>query len=299
MTGTFCGRIYKGVGGLYTVKLEQSGEVVSCRARGLFRARGISPEVGDRCRVELQPDDSGYIVEVHERTSLFERPPVANVTRLVIVASEAPPVTDRFLIDRMSALAVHKGVAPLLVINKCDLAPADALFRDYQLAGFPVMRVSAETGLGVDALQSAVCAEGITAFSGQSGVGKSSLLNRIYPRAAAPTGELSRRRGRGRHTTRHVELFDMDGGGIIADTPGFSSFDDSEADRIPAAELARCFPEFEPYLGRCRFSDCSHCSDLGCAVVEAKKAGKIADSRHRSYVRMYSAAKLIKTWDKK
>ena len=296
---TALGRIYKGVGGLYSVKLDGSGERINCRARGLFRAKGISPEVGDRCAVERQADGGGYIVEVLERENLFERPPVANLTRLVIVASEAPPATDRFLIDRMAALAVYKGVEPLLAINKCDLAPADGLFEDYRLARFPVFRVSAETGAGVDELRGVLASGGITAFSGQSGVGKSSLLNRIYPLAAAATGELSARLGRGRHTTRHVELFDLEGGGTVADTPGFSSFDDSEADRIPAGELARCFPDFEPYLGSCRFSDCSHCSDLGCAVTEAVRAGGISKSRHSSYVRMYSAAKLIKDWQRK
>lgn len=299
MSGRFCGRIYKGVGGLYFVKPEDGGECVACRARGRFRAQGLSPEVGDRCTVELQSDGGGYIVEVLPRSSLFERPPVANLTRIVIVASAAPPVTDRFLIDRMSALAVYKGVEPVLAINKCDLHHADRLFEDYSRAGFRVLRVSAETGEGTDELLELLSSGGMTAFSGQSGVGKSSLLNRIDPQAAAATGFLSERLGRGKHTTRHVELFDLEGGGIVADTPGFSSFDDGEADRIPAAELERCFPEFGPYLGECRFSDCSHCSDLGCAVLEALHEGKISQSRHQSYVRMYSAAKLIKDWQRK
>lgn len=297
MSENFFGTIYKGVGGLYFVKPDDGGEHVACRARGRFRAERISPEVGDHCEVARRPDGGGYLVEVLPRASLFERPPVANITRLVIVASAAPPVTDRFMIDRMAALAISKNVEPVLVINKCDIDRADALYNDYLLAGFKVLRVSAETGEGTDELLE-ILSSGVTAFSGQSGVGKSSLLNRIDSRFSAETGELSEKLGRGRHTTRHVELFDLENGGTVADTPGFSSFDDSEADRITADELEKCFPEFAPFLGECRFSDCSHCTDLGCAVTEALGEGKIAKTRHQSYVKMREKAKLIKPWDK-
>ena len=305
MSGTYVGTIYKGIGGLYFVKpddlsnLPPSGErFVACKARGKFRAEGITPTVGDRCEVQPRPDGGGYLLRILPRLSLFERPAVANITRMIIVASAAPPATDLFLIDRMAALAAQKNVEAVIAVNKTDLDPGEEIARVYEQSGFRVLRLSAETGKGTDLLRD-LLSIGITAFSGQTGVGKSSLLNRVFPEAAAATGEISVKLGRGRHTTRAVEIFDLPNGGAVVDTPGFSSFDDGEADQIPADELPNCFVEFREYLGQCRFSDCSHCKDQGCAILEALDEGKIQPSRHRSYVRMYDKAKLIKPWDKK
>ena len=302
MTEQFTGTIYKGVGGLYLVKpdpdagLPAGDELVRCRARGKFRAEGLTPEVGDRCEVRFRPEGGGYLQSILPRTSLFERPAVANITRMVIVASAAPPATDPFLIDRMTAIAAKRGVEAVIAVNKTDLDPGEELAAIYERSGFRVLRLSAATGEGAGELRE-LLSTGLTAFSGQTGVGKSSLLNRIYPEASAATGEISEKLGRGRHTTRAVEIFDLPGGGAVVDTPGFSSFDEEEG--IGTEELAECFPEFREYLGQCRFADCSHCKDQGCAVLEALSEGKIEPSRHRSYLRMYERAKLIRPWDKK
>jgi len=290
------GRIYKGVGGLYFV--ETASGVVQCRARGKFRLEKITPMIGDIAEVAPTEAGEGYIVEILPRKNFFLRPPVSNLDKLVIIASAAPPVTDYFLIDRMAAVAINKGIEPIIVINKCDLNHADMLYETYRLAGLKTVRASAETGEGRAELLAAL--EGvISAFSGNSGVGKSSLLNMIAPRTNAEVGGLNEKIGRGRHTTRHVELFRLENGAIVADTPGFSSFDSGEADKITTEELEHCFPEFESYLGECRYTGCAHIKDAGCAVLAALKAGKIAKKRHESYCKMYDVAKSIKPWENK
>lgn len=287
------GQIVKALSGFYYVDVG-AGEPILCRGRGKLRHQKVTPLVGDRVEVTATQDGTGMVDAVLPRKNQFSRPAVANIEQLAIVCSGAVPVTDPFLIDRMAAMAEWKGCAPLIVFNKCDLERADALAAVYRAAGFPTLQVSAETGEGVDALAAAIAGK-VSAFTGNSGVGKSSILNAIQPGFALQVGEVSEKLGRGRHTTRHVELFPV-AGGLVADTPGFSAFDVEQMEAIPKGELAGAFREFAPFLGGCRFQGCAHVKERGCAVLEAVHAGKIAPSRHESYVRLYEQAKEIPEW---
>ncbi len=290
------GRIVKALSGFYYVDTG-AGEPVPCRGRGKLRHQKITPLVGDRVEITALNDGSGMVDAILPRKNQFRRPMVANIDQLVIVASGAVPVTDPFLIDRMTAAAEWKGCEPVICFNKWDLAQAEDLVELYRAAGFQTLKVSAETGEGIPEL-AVILSEKVSAFTGNTGVGKSSILNAIQPGFALRTGEISEKLGRGRHTTRHVELFPV-GDGLVADTPGFSSFDADESEPIPKEELAAAFREFRPYLDRCRFQGCAHMKERGCAVREAVRAGEIAPSRHRSYVRLCEQAAEIKPWETK
>ena len=291
------GRIGKALSGFYYVTME-AGETLTCRARGKFRKEGLSPLVGDRVAVRELGNGEGYVEEILPRRNAFQRPAVANIDQMVIVASGAIPVTDPFLIDRMSAVAALKDCGVVLLLNKCDLDPAEELFRIYTAAGFPTLRVSAETGEGMAELEGLLAGK-LSAFTGNSGVGKSSILNRLDPRFALKVGEVSQALGRGRHTTRHVELFRLPNGAEIMDTPGFSSFEAEELNWELKQHLPETFPEFRPYLGQCRFVGCSHTKEKGCAVLEALRRGDIQKSRHQSYLRLYEELKPLKEWEQK
>lgn len=251
--------------------------------------------MGDRVEITVTDDGRGMVDAILPRKNQFSRPAVANIDQMVIVASGAIPVTDPFLIDRMAAMAEWKGCEPLIVFNKCDLERADQLAELYRGAGFAVLQVSAGTGEGVDALSAAIGGK-VSAFTGNSGVGKSSILNALQPGFGLQVGEVSEKLGRGRHTTRHVELFPV-AGGLVADTPGFSSFDVEQMEAIPKGELAGAFREFAPYVDQCRFQGCAHVKERGCAVREALAEGKITPSRHKSYIRLYEQAKEIPEWE--
>lgn len=288
------GQIVKALSGFYYVDTG-AGEPVPCRGRGKLRHQRLTPLVGDRVEITRLDDGTGMVDAVLPRKNQFSRPAVANIDQLVIVCSGAVPVTDPFLIDRMAAMAEWKGCAPLIVFNKCDLERADGLVAVYRAAGFATLQVSAGTGEGVDALAAAVAGK-VSAFTGNSGVGKSSILNALHPGFALQVGEVSEKLGRGRHTTRHVELFPV-AGGLVADTPGFSAFDVDQMEAIPKEELAGAFREFAPFSGGCRFQGCAHVKERGCALLEAVNAGKIAPSRHESYVRLYEQAKELPEWE--
>lgn len=288
------GRIMKATGGFYYV--ESAGVLYECRARGAFRNQGISPMVGDMVEADTDGLTGGYVMQVLPRKNAMTRPPLANLDTFVLVASVCDPVPNPLVLDKMMAVAVHQGIRPVLVITKSDLGSTDTLVEIYRTAGLEVFVVSNETGAGVDALRAAL-AVGISAFSGNTGVGKSSLLNRLDERLALATGETSRKLGRGRHTTRTVELFRIDGGGIIADTPGFSAVDLERYDLIRKEELADCFPEFAEYTSDCRYTSCSHTVEKGCTLLEALAQGKIHPSRHTSYLAMYEDAKRHKDWE--
>lgn len=289
------GIILKGVGGFYYV--DTADGLIECKARGRFRKTVGKPIVGDRVTLEVQPEDgTGYLLDIAPRKNSLIRPAVANLDLLVAVASAAPPVTDPFLIDKVTAIAVHKGIGALVVINKTDENPGDGLFETYQKSGIGVLRVSALTGEGIDALKDRLRGR-VAAFAGNSGVGKSSVLNRIDPQFGAEVGAISDRIGRGKHTTRHVELHPVAGGGYIADTPGFSSFDTGQMDLVLAGDLQFAFPEFAPYIDRCQFTGCAHVKEKGCAVLAAVAAGEIAQSRHESYVKLYESVKDLKQWE--
>lgn len=291
MTGT----LIRALSGFYDV--DCGGEVIRCRARGRFRYTKESPLVGDR--VELTPTEPGVgrLDKILERRNAFQRPAVANMDQMVIIVSQAIPVTEPFLVDRVAALAESKGCEPVVVVNKCDLADGQDLWELYTRVGYKTLRVSAKTGLGVEELRD-LLANRVSVFTGNSGVGKSSLLNALDASVDLPTAEVSKKLGRGRHTTRHVELFRL-GSALIADTPGFSSFDTETPELLDKEALAHTFREFRPYLGQCRFVGCAHGKEKGCAVLRAVKRGEIPKSRHESYLRLYQAAKEHKAWEKK
>ncbi len=289
------GIIIKALSGFFFVST--GAEVLECRARGKFRKTGESPLVGDRVSV-LPEQGRGTVQRILPRKNRFLRPAVANIDVLVILASCAIPVTEPFLIDRMTVLALRQGVEPVICVNKTDLVDPEPLCRIYEAAGFPVVCTSAETGEGVQELGALIGGK-TAAFTGNSGVGKSSLLHRLCPSLEVETGEVSQKLGRGRHTTRHVELFPLGGGTYVADTPGFSSFELELAEPVPKQDLESLFPEFRPYLGHCRFQDCSHRKEPDCGVLAALAAGEISPVRHRSYLRLYEAAEQIKPWEKR
>lgn len=289
------GVIMKALSGFYYVDVE--GRTVTCRGRGKLRYEKVKPLVGDRVEVSLTGDGAGAVDAVLPRRNQFSRPAVANLDQLVILASRVNPVTDPFLIDRLTAMAEGRGCQVVICLNKCDQDRADALYDVYHAIGFPTLRVSAVTGEGTGELK-ALLAGKVSAFTGNSGVGKSSILNALEPTFALETGEVSDKLGRGRHTTRHVELFRV-GGGLAADTPGFSSLE-GDALELPDKDLlAGSFREFAPYLDQCRFVGCSHRKEAGCAVLAAVEAGEIPQSRHQSYCRLYEEADRRKSWERK
>lgn len=289
------GIVMKALSGFYYVDDGQT--VTACRGRGKLRREKISPLVGDRVRFTPMGDGSGALDEILPRKNEFYRPAVANVDQLVIIASEATPVTDPFLIDRVAAIAEGRGCECVICINKCDLASGERLAQIYRSAGFPTLRVSAETGEGIGALRELI-SDKVSAFTGNSGVGKSSILNALEPEIVLATGDVSEKLGRGRHTTRHVELFRLSCGAVVADTPGFSSFDVDRMELMRKEELAGCFREFAPYRNKCRFQDCAHVKEKGCAVLQALADSAIPATRHQSYVRLYEQAKAIPDWER-
>ena len=287
------GRIQKALSGFYYVN---TGEVIlRCRARGKFRKEGISPLVGDRVRMTPLEEGTGVLDSILPRKNAFQRPAVANIDQLVVIASAAVPKTDPFLIDRVSAIAALKECRVVVLLNKCDLDPADILYDIYSASGFPTLRISAETGEGMEDLKLLISRK-LSAFTGNSGVGKSSILNALEPDFHLQVGEVSMALGRGRHTTRHVELHRLSCGAEVVDTPGFSSFDGAELDLELKRRLPETFLEFAPYLDRCRFVGCSHTKEKGCAVRAAVKDGRIPASRHGSYVRLYGELKDLRAW---
>ena len=288
------GIIVKALSGFYYVRTEEG--LLECKARGRFRLDGTSPLVGDRVRCSVDAAGRGRIDTVEERKNFFIRPAVANIDALVFVAANVNPVTDPFLIDRVSVIAEEAGCELILCVNKTDLDPGEELERLYRSAGYPVIMTSADTGRGIEELRNAIRGR-ICAFTGNSGVGKSSLLNRLSPGLGLKTAEVSEKLGRGKHTTRHVELFDLGEETYLADTPGYASFELEMMKIIPKEELAADFREFRPYLNDCRFQDCAHRKEPGCAVTEALRAGKIAASRYRSYERLYELSAQHKSWE--
>ena len=288
------GRIVKALSGFYYV---ETGEgILSCKARGRFRLDGTSPLVGDTVECSRERDGSGRIDRICERKNWFVRPAIANIDALVFVAANANPVTDPFLIDRVSVIAEESSCELILCLNKMDLDPARELLEIFSSVGYPVVRTSAETGEGIDELRRLIKGKTST-FTGNSGVGKSSLLNRLLPEANAETQEVSDKLGRGKHTTRHVELFALDDDSFIADTPGFASFELEMMKPIPKERLASDFIEFGPCLGECRFQDCAHIREPGCAVRQAVEDGRIPDSRYRSYLRLYDMSSRLNSWE--
>ena len=295
MTERTTGRIIRSISGFYDV--QTAAGLITCRARGILRKEGNSPLTGDLVEITVEKG-KGMVEKILPRKNSFIRPAVANVDALVVFAANVNPVTEPFLIDRVAAIAGDQEVSVILCVNKCDLDPAIDLVRIYENAGFTVICTSAETGEGVERLRKLLQGK-LTAFTGNSGVGKSSILNRLCPELALPTGEVSEKLGRGRHTTRHVELYRLGEDTYVADTPGFSSFDTDQMEVILKENLQYAFPDFGKYIGQCRFDDCSHRKEPGCAVREALEAGQIEPTRYDSYLRLYEKASQINLWELK
>lgn len=295
MADKVTGRIIRSISGFYDV--QTSGKVISCRARGILRKEGHSPLTGDMVEITVEKG-KGMVEKILPRRNSFVRPAVANVDALVVFAANVNPVTEPFLIDRVAAIAGDQEVPVYLCVNKCDLDPAVDLVRIYERAGFPVICTSAETGEGVEDLRRLLAGK-LVAFTGNSGVGKSSILNRLSPELQLPTGEVSEKLGRGRHTTRHVELYYLGEETYVADTPGFSSFDTDQMDVILKENLQYAFGDFAPYMGACQFHDCSHRAEPGCAIRQAAQEGKIESTRYDSYLRLYEKSSQLKEWELK
>ncbi len=290
------GLIRKGIGGFYTVETDD-GRLVVCRARGKFRKEGISPCAGDRVRI-TEENGEGALEEISPRRNWLPRPPLANLDLLVVVSSLREPFPDSVMLDKTIAAAELDGIQPVVVFTKTDLEDGSALKAVYDLAGIPCVVVSSPQGRGVEEVRSLLTGK-ISAFTGNSGVGKSTLLNALFPQLDLRTGEISQKLGRGRHTTREVELYKIEEGTYVADTPGFSTFDLTRYRLTDREQLARGFREFLPYLGECQFTSCSHTREKGCAILKAVREGKIAASRHESYQVMVDEVKDWKQWQQK
>ena len=299
MTGTtdrLDGLILPGVGGFYQV--EAADAVYICRARGLFRKDKRVPVAGDRVGIAVDGDGTGVIEVLRERRNMLVRPPVANLDLLAVVASVTDPSPNTLVMDKMIALAEINGIEPVIVITKTDLKAPDALEEIYRRAGFAVFVVSAQAPESIEPLRKVLSGK-LSAFTGNSGVGKSSLLNRLDPRLSRETGETSKKLGRGRHTTRTTVLYRQPGGGYIADTPGFSSIEFERTQMIRKEALSGCFREFDAYFGKCRYGSCTHMGEDGCAVGQAVREGRIPPSRLESYQAIYREVKDWKEWEKK
>lgn len=287
------GIIVRITGGFYYV--EAAGELYECKARGVFRKRGMTPLVGDR--VDITVPDDGYcsVDRVHERRNALVRPAVANLDKLMIVSSVKEPDVNLYLIDKMTAAAVSKDIEPVVIFSKGDLGAAAPYVDIYRSVGIHAYEFSSVDLRGLDVIKAELKGQ-VTAFCGNSGVGKSTLLNSLFPDLDLRTGEISDKLGRGRHTTRTVELFRRHGG-YIADTPGFSTVDIERFELIRKDELKFAFPEFDAYFGTCKFNSCNHLCEKGCRVIEAVENAEIPRSRHDSYVRMYNEVKDLKEWE--
>lgn len=290
------GLIVKGIDGFYYV--EAAGFVYECRARGIFRKNGITPLAGDHVEISVLPDKTGTIDSILPRKNSFERPPVANIDRLAIVVSVLDPKPNILVLDKIITIAESRHIEPVLIFSKIDLENAELLYESYAHAGFECFCVSVVTGEGISEIKSFLSGK-ITAFAGNSGTGKSSLLNAVFKGLNLQTGETSKKLGRGRHTTRQVELLKIDTGGYVADTPGFSSIDLEKCGGVTKENLQYLFREFKPYIGKCMFTSCSHTCEKGCEVLKAVEEGKISKPRHDSYNAIYREIKELREWKKK
>ena len=322
MERTAIGKIIKGVGGLYTVRLLTEtdlpvGEQVLCRARGSFRHEGLTPLPGDTVTVlfsdapdrgtsRAKGEQAGAVIDsIHERSCALIRPPLANLDVLFVTMAAASPTPILTTVDKLIAIAEFNNIEPVVVITKASLDPdyANTLKDIYTLCGFSCFVTDSMEGAGIQAVREYVEQNlhgKIAAFAGASGVGKSTLMNRLFPDLQLSTSEISRKIERGRHTTRQVELFGLSDAancGYIADTPGFSMLDFERFDFFDKEDLPTTFREFVSCIGNCRYTKCSHTKEDGCAVLEAMREGKIPPSRHESYRELFDTLKAKKKWN--
>lgn len=285
------GIIVKSIGGLYFT--ESSDNVYECKARGVFRNKGIAPCVGDRAVFE-----DGVITEILPRKNHLIRPPLSNLDQLIFVVSVAEPSPNMLLLDKFIAVAEYQNIEPVIVITKTDIEDCSRIVSIYEKTGISIYTIDYNSDNPAEKIR-VFLKDKISAFTGNSGVGKSTLLNEVCGDFNIPTGEISKKLGRGKHTTRHAELYKLPWGGYIADTPGFSTFETNKYNIIRKENLADCFREFRQYEGDCRFRDCSHTTEKGCRIIEAVENGEIPQSRHESYCSMYDEAKQIREWELK
>ncbi len=283
------GIIIKSIGGLFFI--ESSGIIYKCKARGIFRKDGISPSVGDNVNFE-----DGVITEILPRKNYIIRPPLANLDQLIFVVSVAEPAPNLLLLDKFIAVAEYQNIRPVIVLTKVDLDSFDNILDIYNRAGIETYVIDYNDENPAEKIRQ-LLKDKISAFTGNSGAGKSTLLNEVCGDFEIETGEISKKLGRGRHTTRHSELYKLPWGGYIADTPGFSTFETNKYTIIRKEDLAGCFKEFSGFEGECKFRDCSHTKEKGCRVIEAVEEGIIPKTRHESYCSMYEEARLIKEWE--
>ena len=271
--------------------MESPDGIYECKARGVFRNKGVSPCAGDYVTLT-----NGVISEICERKNSIIRPPLANLDQLIFVVSTCSPSPNYLILDKFIAIAEYKRITPIVVITKNDLGDGSEIREVYSKIGINVIEIDYNNSSTIDAVRELLIGK-VSAFTGNSGAGKSTLLNAVDTTLNIPTAEISKKLGRGKHTTRHAELYKLSEGGYIADTPGFSTFDTNRYDIIRKEELAGCFREMDEYAGKCQFNDCAHICEKGCAVVEAVAQGLISESRHESYKTMYEEAKQIKEWE--
>lgn len=284
--------IIKSIGGLYTSE-SPDGLIIECKARGIFRNRNISPVAGDYVTIE-----NNVITEINPRKNSIIRPPLANLDQIVFVVSTCRPAPNFLLLDKFIAISVYKNITPVIVISKADISDYRPVYDIYKNTDIQVIVADYSDESSIEKIRE-ILAGKISTFVGNSGAGKSTLLNAVDSSLNIKTGEISEKLGRGKHTTRHAELYKLEQGGYIADTPGFSTFETNKYDVIRKENLAECFTEFSEFTDYCQFKDCSHTCEKGCKVIEAVKNGQISKSRHDSYCVMYEEAKKLKEWELK
>lgn len=287
----FKGIITKGIGGFYYVEVADA--IYECKARGIFRKKRIVPLVGDTVEITVNENAENTIDLICERKNFLNRPPVSNIDNLIIVVSTVEPRPNFFVIDKLIATAEYKNIEPYIVISKTDLSSYKEIYDVYEKSGITIIALDDENSLNKI---KEIMKDKISAFTGNSGVGKTTLLNRLDNSLKLSTGAISDKLGRGRHTTRQAQLFKVCGGYVI-DTPGFSSFEFEKTEIIKKDDLPYCFREFREYLGTCKFTSCSHTNDKGCSICDAVKTGEISEIRHNNYIQMYNQAKEIKEWE--